>query len=269
MSIFLVIFCFLFHPLHLIHVRKISVIGITTFLVMYANVVLLRRMFPQVFDALNWTIGKYILFTLWQCFVLGIFASIAIHAMQIYPEQSLWDTMKNFYLKTLTYGGMCIVLVTFVVRNAMLRSNLRQAIHANTELEKIRSLKQSQQQSLANAITIHSDTSETLNISLPDLLYIEAEDNYSTFYFRHGEHLGKRLLRVNLKNVETQLNNAYIIRCHRSFMVNINAIAHVRGNTNGYKLTVHHTDAIIPVSRSKGPEVIEKIEQIRNFTEVN
>jgi hypothetical protein len=45
-------------------------------------------------------------------------------------------------------------------------------------------------------------------------------------------------------------------------MVNINAITKVEGNTNGYRLSIRDTDAMVPVSRGKGPEILEKIGQI-------
>ena len=73
---------------------------------------------------------------------------------------------------------------------------------------------------------------------------------------------------MNLKNVDTQLVNIFIVRCHRSFIVNINSITHVSVNTNGYKLSSRDTEITVPVSRSKGKEVIEKIHQIKNFTEI-
>ena len=67
----------------------------------------------------------------------------------------------------------------------------------------------------------------------------------------------------NLKNIESQLDNTLVVRCHRSFMVNINAITHVEGNTNGYRLSIRDTEVTVPISRGKGREVIEKIGQMR------
>jgi DNA-binding LytR/AlgR family response regulator len=151
----------------------------------------------------------------------------------------------------------------------MLKNSLRNAILANKELEKIKNIKHQPIESASDPVmmVIQSDTSETAEFPLPDLLYIEASDNYSTLYWKNGDSLEKKMLRVNLKSIEAQLNNAFIIRCHRSFIVNVNAITHVRGNTNGYKLDMRDTDFTIPVSRGKGREVIEKIGQIRNLAE--
>lgn len=243
-------------------------ITVVIFVVLYICIVWFPKFFPEAFDPLNWTIGKYILFTIWQCFVIGIFCSLLIHALQYHPSRDLLTTLGSFYISTLMYGSFSIIIATFVIREYMLKQSLQSAIHANQELEKIRSIHVSHEiEGDPAMVVIRSETSETAEFHLPDLLYIEADDNYATLYWRSDKGLEKKMLRVNLKSIETQLNNAYIIRCHRSFIVNINAITHVRGNTNGYKLDLHHTDLTIPVSRSKGKEVVDKIEQIRNLAE--
>jgi hypothetical protein len=256
-----------FHPTHIYHLDLVGLITGVIFVVLYICIIWFPRFFPEAFDPLNWTIGKYILFTIWQCFVIGIFASLLIYVFNYKPSASLLQVLATFYVSTLIYGSFSIILATFVIREYMLKQELQRAIHANQELEQIRSIRSAPENVHPPTAVIRSETSETAELHLSDLLYIEAEDNYATLHWRNERGLEKKMLRVNLKSIETQLNNAYIIRCHRSFIVNVNAITHVRGNTNGYKLNLRHTDFTIPVSRSKGKEVIEKIEQIRNLAE--
>ena len=117
--------------------------------------------------------------------------------------------------------------------------------------------------------TLQTETSETFSFSLPDLIYIEADDNYSTIVWRNGHGVERKLLRVNLKSIENQINNSFTIRCHRSFIVNINAISNIIGNTNGYKLVMADLDVTIPVSRPKGKEVIDRIQQWRSMMELS
>lgn len=270
-SVFVILFLFMFHPTHLEHFKKITVIGSVIFIVLYATIIWLPKVLPGLIDTLSWTIGKYIMFTILQCFIIGIIAPIAIYHLDLTPdpEMSFWQIAMKFQVSMLMYGSVSITLVTFVIRNVTLRTSLRNAIQANLELEKIRQMRNPEivPADLAK-MTIHSDTSETLDIHLHDLLYIESDDNYSTVYWKNGHGLEKKMLRVNLKNVEAQLDNDFIVRCHRSFIVNINFITHVGGNTNGYKLSIRDTEITVPVSRSKGKEVIEKIRQIRNLTEI-
>jgi hypothetical protein len=51
--------------------------------------------------------------------------------------------------------------------------------------------------------------------------------------------------------------------------VNINAISNIIGNTNGYKLVMADLDVTIPVSRPKGKEVIDRIQQWRSMMELS
>lgn len=183
-------------------------------------------------------------------------------------QYSIWWTMYAFSIGTLIYGGMSILLVTIILRNMMLKNSLRNAMQANAELAKIYDLRHPKELSENSpTVTILSDTSETIDLRLTDLVYIESSHNYSTVFWKTAAGLEKKILRIYLKNIETQLNNSFIVRCHRSYIVNINAITHVTGNTNGYKLSLEGTETTIPVSRSKGSEVIEKISQIRNMAE--
>jgi hypothetical protein len=258
----------MFHPAHLRHMDLTLLITGVIFVVLYVCIIWFPRFFPEMFDPLNWTIGKYILFTLWQCFVIGIFCSVLIYVLNYHPSKDFLTIMGTFYASTVTYGSFSIIIATFVIREYMLKQSLQSAIHANQELERIRHIRVSHENQVEPvAIVIRSETSETAEFCLPDLLYIEADDNYATLHWKNEHGYEKKMLRVNLKSIETQLNNAYIIRCHRSYIVNIHAITHVRGNTNGYKLDLRNTDFAIPVSRSKGKEVIDKIEQIRSVAE--
>jgi DNA-binding LytR/AlgR family response regulator len=152
-----------------------------------------------------------------------------------------------------------------------MQQSLREAIRTNQELQKIQVLKREAKEAIktASQITLYSDTSESLTFNLPDLLFIEADDNYSTVMWKESGTLQKKLLRVNLKNLESQLDNSFTLRCHRSYIVNVNAISAISGNTNGYKLKINGSDFSIPVSRPKGKEIMEKISQLRNIMELS
>jgi len=271
----LVISIFLFFFLSGVHIdhmpaklNKIALVSGSSFVVLFANIILLPRLFPVLFDTLNWTLGKYLLFNAWQFLFIGAISSLLLYLLDFYPGLSLTEIALSFYPRLIMYGIVPVTIVTLFLNNKLLQDNLRNAIKANQELDRIRILKV-EQSTLPGLLTIYSDTSETLSLKLPDLLFIEADDNYSTFYWMNGHGLEKKMLRVNLKNVESQLNNSFTLRCHRSFIVNINKIGHVSGNTNGYKLNIKNTDLSVPVSRAKGKLIIEKIEQLRNMIELN
>ena len=268
LAVFTVVLLTVFLPNTWFWFRKWLLIGAVIAVVLYSHIIWFPKLFPTVFDPERWTVGKYIAFTLWQLFVMGIIASLLIHVAGFHPTLSLWQNVYFYFLNQTNYGSVTVIVATFVQRDVMLRTSLRNALRANLELEKIRQLRSTLTVAdRSETVTIQSDTSESINVNPRDLLYIEAGDNYSTLYWKNGPVLEKKMLRVNLKSIESQLKDDYIIRCHRSYIVNINAIIHVVGNTNGYKLTVRDTDFEVPVSRGKGREVIEQLEQVRSMAE--
>ena len=260
LSIFVTVFLIVLPPKEWIWIMKFTHIGAIIFVVLYPTIVWAPKLFPKIINPVSWTIGKYITYTIFQLIVIGVVTSILTHLLQFHPTLTFWMNLKYSFIDMVVYGTISVVLFTFVLRNVMLKNNLKRALYANAELEKIRAMSSNPNVTSANdQITIQSDTSETAELKLQDLLYVEASDNYSTVYWKDAYGLQKKMLRVNLKNVESQLDKNAVIRCHRSFIVNINAITHVEGNTNGYRLSIKETDVVIPVSRGKGREVIEKI----------
>jgi DNA-binding LytR/AlgR family response regulator len=246
---------------------KTCIFGGVTFIVLTISIVILPKMFPATFDPTTWTIQKYLLQTLGQCFIIGV-VSIFIDKLYICPQKSVGEITVHAFTQVALIGVIPVTIMTMLLKNIMLQQNLRVAIQANHQIEKIRSLKHETAKPGNNEIILFSDTSETLKLNLPDLLFIQADDNYATVYWIEKNQFQKKLLRANLKNLETQLDNAFTIRCHRSFIVNIHAISSVTGNTNGYKLRIKDSDHFIPVARPKGKEVMEKIGQLKNMMEL-
>jgi hypothetical protein len=238
--------------------------GGVTFVMMYLNIVGLPKLFPALLDPVQWTIKKYILHTLWICFTIVVIDS-GIDAIYVCPEKPLLTIIIHVCTQVALTGIIPISIMTLLFRNNLLQANLKSAMGANQQINKIQTLKKESKTN--HAVTLHSDTTETLDLNLPDLLFIEADDNYSTIVWKNGHGVEKKLLRVNLKNIESQLNNAFTIRCHRSYIVNIHSISAITGNTNGYKLQIRDTDYSIPVSRQKGKELMEKISQLQDMME--
>ena len=263
LSIFMTVFLIVLLPKEWIWIMKFTLIGAVIFVVLYPSIVWAPKLFPKVIDPDKWTIGKYISYTILQLIAIGVITSVLTHVFGFHPTLSFWTNMKYAFIDMVVYGTVSVVLFTFVLRNVMLKNNLKRALQANKELERIRMINSIESMDFDHEITIQSDTSETVNLHVKDLLYVEASDNYSTVYWRGETAVQKRMLRVNLKSIESQLGSTEVVRCHRSFMVNINAIRQVEGNTNGYRLSIRDSDFRVPVSRGKGKEVIEKIKRMR------
>jgi adenylate cyclase len=111
-------------------------------------------------------------------------------------------------------------------------------------------------------VIIQSDTRETLDMNLRQLVYVEAQENYSRFVWLDGDKISKKLLRVTLKNIEDQIVGSTIIRCHRSYIINANFPFIILGNSNGYRLKSKYFIETIPISRSLGKEIVTRLKNL-------
>ncbi|MCL3779986.1 LytTR family transcriptional regulator [Prolixibacteraceae bacterium JC049] len=93
-----------------------------------------------------------------------------------------------------------------------------------------------------------------LSVQLEDLLYMESTDNYATIFFADEGNVKKMLVRNTLKNLEQELNEFPILRCHRSFIVNVNNIKMAQKTSGKFLLHLKNCDTIIPVSRKYIPQ---------------
>lgn len=100
------------------------------------------------------------------------------------------------------------------------------------------------------------NTSGTLELVLPEekLLFIKADGNYISIYYQENG-IQKKMIRNTLSAVSDSYPAFF--RPHRSYLVNVNEIERIGGNSQGYTLHFEDCDLSIPVSRNKKKELIE------------
>ena len=98
---------------------------------------------------------------------------------------------------------------------------------------------------------------DIIETTTDDLFFIESSDNYSTVFYQKGDALHKELLRSSLTRLENQIDSPNIVRCHRSYIVNLDKVGKVTGNAQGYKLHLKSSELTIPVAR-KYSEIVER-----------
>lgn len=100
-------------------------------------------------------------------------------------------------------------------------------------------------------ITLSGTTKDVVTVRPENILYIEVSGNYVDIFYVKDDKIQHNLLRATIRQIEDELTDFPVfIRCHRSFIVNVNRILHVSGNAQGYKLSLQGTNEQIPVSRT-------------------
>ena len=98
------------------------------------------------------------------------------------------------------------------------------------------------------------DNSGALKLSLnPDnLYYIESDDNYIKVWYTDSRgDLKQYMLRCRLKTVEESFKGSGLVRCNRKYIVNINKVAMLRKESEGYVLDLaNETIPPLPVTKT-------------------
>ena len=99
-----------------------------------------------------------------------------------------------------------------------------------------------------------------ISLMLDNLLYIESADNYVTIYYLNKSKTSSYLLRNSLKWIEENLTpETPLVRCHRSYIVNLDNVKVLQKTKNGIFLeldTINTPD--MPVSKTYYSQVMEK-----------
>ena len=107
-------------------------------------------------------------------------------------------------------------------------------------------------------ISISSENQkEHFQIKPENLLFIKSADNYVEIHYRTRVEVKKHLLRKSLKDIEqAYAESAFLVRSHRSYLVNPANIDQVSKSNSKFELTL--AGITIPVSKSYAGNLLEK-----------
>jgi DNA-binding LytR/AlgR family response regulator len=109
---------------------------------------------------------------------------------------------------------------------------------------------------------IADNEKDVLSFLVADLLFIESSDNYCTIVYLKNGQPAKPLLRSSLSRLESQINAFNIVRCHRSFVVNLDRVERITGNAQGYKLHLLSGQFQVPVARKYNDSLVSQLKAL-------
>ncbi len=222
--------------------------GIITIVVGFLYEVLLTYVLKINRTDASWTLLKWIISML----VLIIFITIGNYSFIKYLNQDItWHLtgFLNMLYMTFVIGLFPTLLSGLLIQMRAIKNNESHAKDLNTHIVPT-------QNNNTFLRLASSNEKQILELSNQEILYFESMQNYVAVYFYQNQQIEKELIRNTLKNIELQVQNSNLLRCHRSFMVNPNQVEKVEGNAQGLKLKLRHLDDVqIPVSRKYIPEI--------------
>jgi LytTr DNA-binding domain len=207
------------------------------------------RLFPQIYDEDNWTVGRHALHIL--LVLLFVTAGNQLTLVLLHLNGPPFLTM---YLIVTAVGFFPISVGVMVAEQRRLKRNLAHAEQLNAQLNQLHQMVPATpaEPELPKGILLTGETGkERLSLLPNQLIYVESVGNYVEVHWLNFMFPQKTVLRSTLKDVEAALaEHPQCFRCHRAFLVNLRAVSHTTGNARGYQLTMSGSNRNIPVSRA-------------------
>lgn len=157
---------------------------------------------------------SYIGYIVWILGEIGAMASLyTLAALFTDTDKSIPELFNNSFVKTslilfIPYT-ICYIYFVWQENRRELRSLRKQIDRDETVLQKA-------------YIQILDEKGEMrLSIRRENLVAIESADNYVCIYYLNGDKTKKSMVRNTLSRVAEHLQGSRIVRCHRSYMINL------------------------------------------------
>lgn len=231
---------------------KIAGFGLVSFVITALVHWLPAMLYPVYFREENWTVGREIIWVMLNVLLIAFanYLYLNLYVSSSYIPFGLPGMLLSTFL-------LAIFPVTgIIIGNYILQLKKYSGQAGNVPLHPMPEPGAAEQP----LIFIAENEKDSLTIAPSSLFFIESSDNYSTFYHLLDGQTSKTLLRSSLSRLESQLTQTdTILRCHRSFIVNLDKVEKMTGNAQGYKLHLNGGQFIIPVARKYNDTLIARL----------
>lgn len=251
---------------------KILGFGLVTFVITAFNFTVWPKLFPRQFADDRWNIGRQIML------ITGNILLIAV-GNRLYLEWLLNQEGHKEYASWFETILVTFLLGLFPTTGAVVFSYIRKLRKYNQSAADFPLHLPTPAESTANMLAgsiptptpVRSETPLTLvsdnekdlvTIEVAQLLYVESSDNYCTVVYEKDGLLVKPLLRSSLSRLEGQINRPRIVRCHRSYVVNLDRVERVTGNAQGYRLHLANGLVQVLVSRQYNETLVAEFKAL-------
>jgi hypothetical protein len=206
--------------------------------------ILLCKMFPKKTE--DWKIENEFIVVFFLVLFTGIAQFLIRDVIYNNPENWSWRYFREEVFNTFIAGAFIGPIVVSINLNRQLLKNKEKADLISATITEDKELQKN------TIVTIVTEVkSEKFVFESHSFIYAKAEGNYAEIFLKKDETVNKLIKRISLKNLEMQLSTfPFIIKTHRSVLLNLNYIEKVTGNAQGYKVQLKGCSDAVPVSRN-------------------
>ena len=239
-SVVMTLFLYIFQPSGISDVSDKLLLclgfGITGALSYLIYEVVFKQLTKLKKERIDWTFGKWLLYSIGVLFFISLGNFLFVRYM--YFGYMKWEMFPYMIRGVFMFGIPVLSVVTLILlRDEKKYQAIAEAINQQT-----------------TTTIIPSKDLVLFDIPIGQIKYIEALQNYVTIGFINSSGQWKtKTERATLKSILEKTGKSAIVKTHRSFLVNRQAITKTEGNSQGLLLTLSDCDKQIPVSRSYVP----------------
>jgi len=236
--------------------------GFVTFLVLLVNMLVWPAVFPGFFNETKWNVAKGFGFQFWH--ILSIGAANLLYAAFVGEKEIRLLAVPGFLLQALAVGFFPVTIGILYIHFFLLNKYTKSTRRINESILSMESRTAEPRKDPQTVVFSPEGGKEGVEIRLQDLLLIKSVDNYVEIYRTENDQIKTIFLRSSLKRIEQDVkDHPFLFKCHRAFLVNVNNISRVAGNSQGYQLIFKGIDFVIPVSRNTSENLFKLITRPR------
>ena len=225
------------------------------FMIVTLTTIVFPKILVNIYNMVPKTTRTYILYSLAEFFIIS-------SATWLYTKYVIFGLIPPFsYFRFLLISFVVTIspsmlLVIFLDRTS------RKANGALTQENADKPVIADIKTTGPDLITIKNAGKQELNVPGHAFICAMAKGNYTQIHYHDSGIVKNTLLRLTLAELEKQINGSFpfIIRCHRSTLVNVRHVSGISGNAKNYKLIIEQNNLQLPVSRSSVQRILPLID---------
>lgn len=250
-SLFIFLFLIIFHPFDFdkTALHALAYGGISLF-VLILNFIIFPRIFTFYYDPLKWNIIRMIILIIQLVLITSTTFWLIFDYSSFYQDENGY-TLFYFIYTSFAIAFFPTIFYIYIIERIYYRKHLFIA-------ENVMNIHQAKTVpiSKSSTVTLGNNKNDLLKVDVTNILYISYEKNYVSVFYFDNSIIKEHLIRTTLSDIEKQLPNTSIVRCHRSYIVNTYHVEKIQGNARNYLLKISDIDLLIPVSRTYPTELL-------------
>lgn len=226
------------------------VFGIIASVSVLVTVVLLKKLFPKMMEERNWKVWKEMVLILLVVLNITILISI-LFWLQI-PAMDPFEVIYEVSIRTFSISIIPVLVLVLFEQYHYKKVKYFELEDINEKLK----LKQGSVKSTKSVQLEAENKKIVLKIDPVKVIYLKSEGNYVEVFYLKDTVVVKELIRNRLKAIEKELPGELFVRCHKSYIVNLQYIEKAAGDMRNLRLSLRGIVEKVPVSRNTSKDLL-------------